>query len=93
MPHTSELFPLGGENKIISVFWADVDTRGGAGKVWYEESTNTNNLNKAASDIKAAFPSVVPSNFEVTHLFIVTWEDVGYYNQKKDKVRTYVHIS
>ena len=99
MSHTSELFPLDGDKKIIAVFSADVDTREpreprerqARGVVSFRESENTDNFNRAANDIREAFPSTVPNNFEVTSLFIATWENVGYYNQKTDKViHTYV---
>ena len=54
--------------------------------MWYVQSHNANNLMRAANEIKQAFPTYVPNNFVVTDLFIVTWADIGYYNQQTDKV-------
>jgi len=81
---------LDGNRKIIAPFWADVDTRGNAGRVWYGESMNEANLVRAANEIKEAYPFLVPNDFNITSLFIATWEDVGYYNQKRDKVAVYI---
>ena len=84
---------MDGDRKIIAPFWADVDTRSGGGEVWYHQSVTEANLRRAASEIRAAYPYQVPSDFEVTNLFIVTWKEVGYYNKKKDKVLyTYILI-
>ena len=79
-------FPLDGGRKIVAPFWADVDTRGNTGRVWYGESKNEANLMRAAREIREAYPYHVPNDFEITSLFIATWEDVGYYDQKSDKV-------
>ena len=83
--YTSDPFPLD-KGKIVAPFWADVDTSSGGGEVWYHESKSESNLKRAASEIRAAYPYQVPSDFKVTNLFIATWKEVGYYNQKKDKV-------
>ena len=77
---------MDGNRKIITPFWADADTSGDGGVVWYGESIHPPSLIRAATEIKQAFPNFVPSTFEVTNLFIATWENVGYYNMKKDKV-------
>ena len=47
---------------------------------------NAANLRRAANEIKEAYPYHVPNDFKITSLFIATWEDVGYYDQKNDKV-------
>ena len=76
---------MDGNRKIIAPFWADVDTRG-VGQVWHHHSTNETNLRRAASEIRAAYPYQESSDFKVINLFIATWKEVGYYNQKKNKV-------
>ena len=50
---------------------------------------NAANLRRAANEIKEAYPYHVPNDFKITSLFIVTWEEVGYYDQKNDKVISY----
>ena len=86
--YTSESFPLDEDRAIISPFWADADTTGDGGVVWYEESHNASNLMRASNEIKQAFPTYVSNDFVVTNLLIVTWHNVGYYNQRNDKVFT-----
>ena len=77
---------MDGDKRIVAPFWADVDTRGDGGKIWYHQTTTEANLRRAASEIRAAYPYQVPDDFKVTNLFIATWKEVGYYNKKKDKV-------
>ena len=50
--------------------------------VFYRETTTSNLLNKASIDIQNAFGAT----FVATHLFIATWNAVGYYNSRTDKV-------
>ena len=78
-------FPLGDNRKFLAPFWADVDTTDMAGNVWYRRSTNTDLLSKASDQIRRAFP-LVESDFTAEDLIIVTWDKVGYYNKKSDKV-------
>ena len=77
---------MDGDRKIIAPFWADVDIRNNGGEVWYHQTRTEANLRKATSEIRAAYPYLVSDDVEITNLFIVTWKEVGYYNQKKDKV-------
>ena len=77
-------FPLGMERKFVAPFWADVDTTS-AGEVWYRESTDLDLLARATTQINNAFPLVAP-RFSAAHLFIVTWDHVGYFDNKIDKV-------
>jgi len=72
-----------GTDKIIAPYWADVDTRG-TGQVFYRQTTDSSLLARATSEIKAAFPR--SQNVTITDLLIVTWDNVGYYYQKNDKV-------
>ena len=52
--------------------------------MFYRQTTDSSLLARATSEIKAAFPR--SQNVTITDLLIVTWENVGYYNQKSDKV-------
>ena len=76
-------FPLGGIDKIIAPYWADVDTRG-TGRIFYRQTTDPSLLARASSEIQAAYP--LSQNIEITNLFIVTWDAVGYYDYEIDKV-------
>ena len=73
--------PLG--DKIIAPYWADVDTRE-VGTIYYRQSSYPDLLNKAANDISRGFP--MSQNVTVTNLLIATWDAVGYYSHKSDKV-------
>ena len=75
--------PLNGTNKIIAPYWADVDTRG-TGNIYYRQTNDSSLLARATSEIGAAFPE--SQNVMIKHLFIVTWDGVGYYNKNTDKV-------
>ena len=77
-------FPLDMGRKFVAPFWADVDTTS-AGEVWYRQSTATDLLARASTQINNAFPLVRPQ-FSAVHLFIVTWDHVGYFDNKMDKV-------
>ena len=89
--------PLSGTQQIIAPYWADVDTRG-TGQVLYRQSTDPSLLARASREIQNAFPS--SQNISITNLLIATWDEVGYYFQKSDKVLidtcmmyAYSHIS
>ena len=67
---------------MIAPYFSDIDTRG-TGKIWYRSTFDPLLLAKAKNDI----PLVLSGpNFNLTWLFIATWDQVGYYNQKTDKV-------
>ena len=76
---TPDSFPLPGDLELIAPYWADVDTRG-TGTVWYRETTEPVLLDRAASDILAAFIS--QGSFTPTYLFIATWDRVGFFSQQ-----------
>ena len=76
-------FPLGSGRKFAAPFWADVDTTN-AGDVWYRQSTSQTMLDKANMQIRQAFP--LQSPFTATNLIIATWDKVGYFDSKMDKV-------
>lgn len=67
----------------IAPYWADVDLRG-AGQVHYRQTTDPALLLRATNQIQAAFPA--SQNQTVTNLFIATWDSVGYYALRTDKV-------
>ncbi len=76
--------PFGELNiKLIAPYWADVDTRG-AGAVWYRECNDTELLARATEEIRRAF--LDQGSFTTTYLFITTWDHVGYFEEKNDKV-------
>ena len=54
--------------------------------VYYRETTNSTLLHRASVDIQNAFAS---STFFATHLFIATWNAVGYFNLNTNKVLKY----
>ena len=80
---TPDSFPLSGDLELIALYWADVDTRG-TGTVWYRETDEPLLLDRAASDIQAAFIS--QGSFAPTFLIIATWDHVGYFSRQIDRV-------
>ena len=77
--YTPQPFPIQGK-ALIAPFFADVDTSG-TGKVWYRSTNDSALLAKAVNDIQSG------QNFTPSWLFIATWDHVGYYNRRTDKVR------
>ncbi len=80
--YTPDLF---GELKIkmIAPYWADVDTIG-TGTVWYRQSAEPALLARATDEIQTAF--IGQEKFSPNLLFVATWDHVGYYAEKTDKV-------
>ena len=74
-------FPLRGY-KIIAPFWDDVDTTG-TGKIFYRQTTDPSLLARASNQIQAANISEFQN---VTNLLIATWDAVGSYPRRIDKV-------
>ena len=66
----------------IAPFWADADTTGGLGNVYYRLTIDQALRNDAAQIINNAFMS----SFMPQYLVIVTWFEVGYFAQLGDKV-------
>ncbi|XP_043521390.1 nidogen isoform X4 [Frieseomelitta varia] len=77
-------FPL--DDPVIAPLYTHVDTRG-SGRVYYGETNAPEVLARAGGMVRSAFTDV--AEFVPTHVFLVTWVDVGYYNGKNDKVNTY----
>ena len=67
---------------IIAPFWADADTTG-IGNVFYRSTCEQILLRNASNIINAAFAD---TSFIPHYLTIVTWFQVGYYDNKADKV-------
>ena len=68
---------------MIAPYWADVDTTG-TGQIYYRQTTNSTLLARATNEIRMAFPT--SQNVNVTNLLIATWDSVGYYDSRTDKV-------
>ena len=91
---TPEPFPISTGNEssleLIAPFWADVDVRlSRAGNVFYRETSDPELLSRARSDIMRdprLFPEVDFSTFLPTSIFVTTWDHVGYYSGRFDKV-------
>jgi len=81
---TPFFLPLGGTDKIIAPYWADVDTRG-TGNIYYRQTTDPSLLARATSEIRSALSN--SQVVSVENLLIVTWYRVGYFPQQTDKVR------
>ena len=73
-------FPL--SYPIIAPYWADVDTRG-TGIVWYRSTSDPEIILRVRNEIAVAFPQLM---FMAREVLIVTWDNVGYFDQKIDKV-------
>ena len=86
---TPNPFPLRGNLQLAAPFWGDVDTRG-TGRVWYREITDLASplMARARDQIRGAF--VNQRHFVPNSLIIATWDRVGYYNRKTDKVAMHV---
>ena len=70
-----------GHDTIIAPFWADIDTTG-TGTVYYRETSDPSLLSRAANEIQGT----IATSFMPSHLFIATWDAVGYYMNRTDKV-------
>ena len=82
--YTPTEFPLSGGVPIVAPFWADVDTRG-TGNIWVRESsTDTAAVEKVKAIVANAFIDL--PEFTASEVIIQTWDHVGYYNNKTDKV-------
>lgn len=87
--HTPRALPLSGNQRLIVPYWADVDTAG-IGQVYYRQTDNSTLLVRATNEIKAAFPT--SQNVYVTSLLIATWDSVGYYSGRTDKVCMVIYL-
>ena len=81
--HTPRALPLSGNQRFFAPYWADADLSG-IGEIYYRQTDNSTLLTRATNEIKAAFST--SQNVNVTSLFIATWDSVGYYSGRTDKV-------
>ena len=72
------------EDPLIAPFWADVDTTG-TGNVWYRTTTEPGVVLRVANEVKNHFGIT----FLAIETVVVTWDHVGYYSAKSDKVHNY----
>ncbi|XP_076650087.1 nidogen isoform X4 [Halictus rubicundus] len=77
-------FPL--DDPVIAPLYTHVDTRG-SGRVYYGETDSPEVLARARGMVRNAFKDA--ADFIPTHVFLATWLDVGYFNERSDKVNTY----
>ena len=52
--------------------------------MFYRQTTDPSLLARATSELRATFD--VYDDFQITNLFIATWDAVGYYSRNTDKV-------
>ena len=81
--YTPIVLPLSENVQLIAPYWADVDITG-IGQIYYRQTNNYTLLARATNEIRKAFPT--SQNVNTTNLFIVTWDSVGYYDSRTDKV-------
>ncbi|XP_051169856.1 nidogen isoform X3 [Leptopilina boulardi] len=77
-------FPL--DDPVIAPLYTHVDTRG-SGTIYWTETNAPEILARAGGMVRNSFKNAF--QFQPTHVFIATWLDVGYFNEKNDKTNTY----
>ena len=99
--YTPIAFPIGDDQRLITPFWSDIDTRGNTGNeadnsvyhhVYTLASSNLSNatttvLNKASAFIRQYFPR--EPAFEPLMVITGTWYRVGYFSAMTDRVNTF----
>ncbi|XP_077526429.1 nidogen [Haemaphysalis longicornis] len=80
----SAQFPL--PYPVIAPLYSDVDTRG-AGRVFYRETQEPALLRRFDQLIAANF--ALGAVFRARSIFVATWDGVGHYEQKSDKVNSF----
>lgn len=75
-------FPL--DDPVIAPLYTHVDIRA-SGSIYYTETNSSDVLARAGGLVRSTFKNAV--DFVPTHVFLATWLDVGYFNEKKDKVK------
>ena len=91
--YTPRDFPIKATNvrgvgvAFIAPFWADVDTRGGLGTVFFRSTTSDTTLTliKTVVSLSEAGFNMAP-RFNPKWALVATWEEVGYYYRKGDMV-------
>lgn len=73
---------------MIAPLWCDADTREtGGGTVWYRLEQDAPDLAQISGIISSQLPTA--SGFQATFAVIATWDHVGYYAFKTDKLNTF----
>ena len=93
-PHTPQDFPLDSSSTIrsgidwsavVAPYWYDIDTRGnGSGRIYYKNVTRDTD-----TDLIREIDSLALSHlcgFTTIWALIVTWDEVGYFSSRSDKV-------
>jgi hypothetical protein len=62
--------------RMITPFWADVDTRN-EGVVYFRQATDKSTLDQASEEIRTAFPAF--QKLQLAWAFVATWKDVRGY--------------
>lgn len=85
--YLNQPFPL--EYISIAPFYSNIDTSGSNDSTTISlfKSQNADKLEKANNLVRSVFSDEF--DFEATTLYIATWENVGYYNGKTDKLNTF----
>ena len=72
---------------FIALFWADVDTRGGHGTVFFRSTTNPTTLALIKDVVSSSQAGVdLAARFNPKWALVATWEEVGYFSGKGDMV-------
>ena len=82
-PYSSSPLPINGRS-FIAAYWGDVDLRG-IGEVYYRQTASPILLARANNEIQRAF--INHQNVTISNLFIATWDTVGYFPNRTDRVR------
>lgn len=67
---------------VIAAFYADIDTRG-VGQVYWRASQQAEDVDRAANLVGQYYSK---ANFQPREVVVVTWDQVGYFDMKTDKV-------
>ena len=75
--------PINGRS-FIAPYWGDVDLSG-IGEVYYRQTASPVLLARVNNEIQTILLN--QQNVNITNLFIATWDTVGYYPSRTDRVR------
>ncbi|CAD7078769.1 unnamed protein product [Hermetia illucens] len=81
--------PIPLEYPTIAVFYSNIDTTDAdeTTLVLFFKSQNPEKLAKASDLVRRSFTG--SEDFQATVIYVATWENVGYYSAKNDKVNTF----
>lgn len=78
-------FPL--DDPSIVPLYTHVDIRA-SGAIYYKETNASEIVSRAGGIVRSVFKDA--RDFVPTNVFLTTWLNVGYFNEKKDKVRAFM---